>query len=476
MLTDKERYITEAHRHGLPREQLEFYLRIGYIANPKQLEFHGAAAKADNGRFPREIALGGARGPGKSHGSFAQLVWDCMRHGNIKALYLRKVGGAATEQLEDLRIKLLSAVEHTAIKSPTTIRFPNGSTIRVGHFQADKDIDKYLGIEYDVIAIEEATQLTLHKVNLLLGSLRSVKPEWRPRVYFTTNPGGVGHSWFKRRFVYPFRKKQQTASYFIPATAVDNPLLDADYIAYLNSLTGVLGRMWRDGDWDALAGGYFTNFDYKTHVVTPDEIPLITADSLTWASLDHGFKHYTVNYFHTMYDGDIYTFGEHALQKALVEENANGIKEQADLWGFNLNQLSAHVAGHDVFQRRGRTNTTGEEVTIAQQYLAEGIDLEHATIDRLNGAAEMLRRLGNQERGIAPSWFVSNTCTGLIERLPLLEHDPKRAEDVKKVDANEQGDGGDDHYDAARYGLMWRPKTAVAVPNNSNIRTHINLY
>ncbi len=39
----------------------------------------------------------------------------------------------------------------------------------------------------------------------------------------------------------------------------------------------------------------------------------------------------------------------------------------------------------------------------------------------------------------------------LIERLPALQHDPNRPEDVLKVDADEDGVGGDDAADALRY-------------------------
>ena len=39
----------------------------------------------------------------------------------------------------------------------------------------------------------------------------------------------------------------------------------------------------------------------------------------------------------------------------------------------------------------------------------------------------------------------------LLEILPRLQHDPNRPEDVLKVDADEEGVGGDDAADALRY-------------------------
>jgi hypothetical protein len=38
--------------------------------------------------------------------------------------------------------------------------------------------------------------------------------------------------------------------------------------------------------------------------------------------------------------------------------------------------------------------------------------------------------------------------------MPYMEHDPHHPEDVLKVDMDEQGRGGDDAYDCARYGVM----------------------
>ena len=39
----------------------------------------------------------------------------------------------------------------------------------------------------------------------------------------------------------------------------------------------------------------------------------------------------------------------------------------------------------------------------------------------------------------------------MLETLPALQHDPNRPEDVLKVDADEEGAGGDDSADALRY-------------------------
>ena len=89
--------------------------------------------------------------------------------------------------------------------------------------------------------------------------------------------------------------------------------------------------------------------------------------------------------------------------------------------------------------------------------------LTPANSDRIQGAAEWLNRLGDPAAGVAPRITVSARCTRLIECLPSLEHNPYRAEDVLKVDTDDDGLGGDDPYDAARYGIMFAAGLRPAV-------------
>ena len=72
-------------------------------------------------------------------------------------------------------------------------------------------------------------------------------------------------------------------------------------------------------------------------------------------------------------------------------------------------------------------------------------------MDRINGWAEILQRLGDAGAGVRPTMFVHRRCARLLECLPSLQHDPSRPEDVVKVDADEEGIGGDDVPDAYGY-------------------------
>ena len=81
----------------------------------------------------------------------------------LKCLLLRKVGKANMENFEDLRQRLFGKLRHEFSAYRGLLTFANGSRIVAGHYQAEKDIDNYLGLEYDVIGIEEATTLSHRK-------------------------------------------------------------------------------------------------------------------------------------------------------------------------------------------------------------------------------------------------------------------------------------------------------------------------
>jgi phage terminase large subunit len=453
-IAELEKFVAAAAAAGCPADQVQRFIAAGYFPQPKQLEFHAAARAADNPANPNHIGVGGDRAGAKSHAIFAQVIIDdCQRYPGLDVLYLRKVGKAAKKALAQLREKVLYLTPHEYSAYNGLITLPNGSSVVVGHFRDDNDIAQYQGIEFDLIVIEESTQLKKETKDLLNGSLRSSKPGWRIRQYEAANPGGIGHQTFKQKYIIPHRHGRFTDTFFIPMSWRDNVFTDPDYIKYLNGLTGVLRRMWRDGDWDVGVGQYFTNWNHDIHIVKAFDIPTHWP---MWAALDHGHAHPTaVGWFTKDDDGKVYQVAEYGATRRLVPAHAERINEiSEDVLQRPVHSFTAFVAGHDCFAQRG--DEKGK--TIAQQYLKHGIKLTKANINRVSGAAEMLGRLGNKEDGIEPSWFIFDTCTETIDTIPRMMQDPKRPEDVLKQDANPAGEDGDDFYDMARYGLMVNPK------------------
>ena len=149
------------------------------------------------------------------------------------------------------------------------------------------------------------------------------------------------------------------------------------------------------------------------------------------------------------------------LSVSVPQRHAPAVKAMLGRRGLEVSQLRRFVAGADVFSRQA------DGTTIAQQYLREGIKLRPANMDRINGWAEILQRLGEPKVGLPPeaqiwpSLFIHARCGRLAETLPAMQHDPHRPEDVLKVDCDEDGVGGDDAADCLRYLVATRARTVT---------------
>jgi len=470
-------YFALAHRLGCPIDQVCNFVSAEVVLQERQLMASAAARACDRADGPTAIGYGGARGGGKSHWLLAQMgVDDCQRVPGLKCLLLRKVGKANMENFEDLRRRIFGKLSHEFSAYRGVLSFANGSRIIAGHFQNEKDIDAYLGLEYDVIGIEEATTLSSRKHQDITTCCRTSKPNFRPRIYSTTNPGGVGHAWYRQKFIVPFQRGEEGDTRFISARVTDNQFTNAEYVRVLSNLGGWQRRAWFEGDWDISAGQFFTTFRREVHVIEDFDD---TRAREWFCALDYGFTHYTVCLLGcTDGDGNVFVVDEHAQRLWLPQSHSTAIQEMLARHqvraGFGvkggiprlsmrtpqepetrplvLSDLARFVAGADVFSRQS------DGTTVAEQYRRAGIRLNPANMDRVNGWAEILSRLGDTEKNIRPRMFIHSRCTRLVDCLPTLQHDPNRPEDVIKVDADEEGVGGDDAADALRYLIATKPR------------------
>src|ERR1041384_5539707 len=334
-MNEREIFSSAAVRAGCPMDQTLNLVRAETWLQERQLAASAAARLCDAPDGPTAVGYGGARGGGKSHWLLAQMgADDCMRVPELKCLLLRKVGKANMEHFEDLRRRLFGGLKHDFSAYRGVLTFGNGSRIIAGHFQAEKDIDAYLGLEYDVIGIEEATTLSSRKHQDITTCCRTSKPNWRPRIYSTSNPGGVGHAWYRTRFVLPFLLMKESETRFIPARVTDNRYCNPEYVKVLANLTGWQKRAWFDGDWDIAAGQFFTTFRREVHVI--DDFDDTRAREW-FCALDYGFTHYTVALLGcTDGDGNLFIVDEHAERLWLPQRHAAAINAMLARHSLNL--------------------------------------------------------------------------------------------------------------------------------------------
>lgn len=448
----------QGKRASCPPDQVENFLKAGLILQPKQFEFCSKARLCDHPAGPTAIMFGGGRGAAKTHALWTQL-WcdDCQRFPGLKALILRKVGKANKEQVNDYRGKLLRNLEHNYKQQDGIIEFPNGSKVWIGNFKDEKDIDKYIGQEYDVICISESNQLTFSKKKFILTCLRTSKPGWRPRVYEDTNPGGVGMAENKKIYVDPAKAGNETHTRYVHATVYDNKFINPEYVAQLESLTGWQRKAWLNGDWDFAAGAFFTNFVGTVHVYPNPQKNYQDKDFVRWfLAYDFGFSHNAAAILcGEAGNGDICFVDEFCESELVIEEQALNISHLLSRHGLVFEDLSFAVAGKDCFNR----NEEGK--TIAQLFEDYGISFTIADMDRCNGWKRMHALFGDISAGVKPRGYVHSRCINLIDQIGKAQHSLKRPGDVEKFNADEEGNGGDDALDAARFICASDPNQAV---------------
>lgn len=426
---------------GMPRDQVELLTTAAYCPTPKQQEFHAAARACDDPGGPVVLLFGGARAGGKTHCVYSQAGHDdCQRYPGLKVLFLRIIQKHARESFDDLIRRTMTCQPHKT--SQGMIQFPNGSRIIYGGCRTAQDVEGYVGQEYDLIIVEELTQFPQDTIDMVLGSLRTSRTDdWRPRAYFTTNPGGVGHEWVKQQFVIPYRMKQEQETRFIPALSTDNPHVNPEYQKYLDGLTGIRRAMWRDGDWDIQEGRAFPSFG-ADNVITLEEYREMVSTG-TWVhyrGIDFGTRnpYCCVWLAFNPVLGRVINYREHYKAGITAGEQADLINQ------FTLpdEQISVNFCDPAMFIK----NSTDYQLqSVADIYSAHGILLTKGNNNRIAGKYKVDNLLATKPDG-QTGLLVTENCEHLISQLYDLVYAKKNKEDVDTE--------MEDHaYDAFRYGI-----------------------
>ncbi len=237
---------------------------------PKQAAAERQASDVD------ELLYGGAAGGGKTHWLIGHMAREMERWPGNRGIIFRRV-------FPSLRRSIIPRAQ-TMLRgrakwngATSTFYFPNGSALELGQIQYLKDLDQYWGSEYGVIAFEELTEFLEQMLDYMLSRLRAPTAGPRPHMIATTNPGGVGHRWVKKRYIKPDQadiawgrpepgviwqpiatddRPVPLTRCFIPALLEDNPALLARDPRYIDRLQMIssrgLRRALRHGDWDAI--------------------------------------------------------------------------------------------------------------------------------------------------------------------------------------------------------------------------------
>jgi len=411
-------------------------VNLGYKPNPRQMEFFRARA--------RHIGYGGARGGGKSWAMRTKFALLASRYKELNLLLMRRTLTELTENHVNPLLKTLAGYVDFN-KSERVFLFPNGSRIKLGYCDNENDVYRYQGQEYDVIGLEEATTFTESQAQFISTCNRSIRTDFTPRMYYTCNPGGVGHSWVKRLFITcRYKNSERAEDYaFIPARVTDNQVLmnaNPEYIQVLKNLPEHLRRAHLEGDWDALAGQFFEEFRRDMHVIRPMDIP---KEWRRFRSIDWGYADPCATlWFAVAPSGRVIVYRERYKNKTLAKDVAKEIRALSE-----GEKITYTAASPDMWQERGNTDIAG--TTLAETFSISGVPLIRADNTRSSGWQRVRDFLAPMDDGF-PRMLIFSTCENLIRTLPEMMYDDHFVEDV--------ADGLEDHApEALRYGLMSRP-------------------
>ena len=422
----------------------------------------------------QEVLYGGAAGGGKSY----SMVADPVRYFNnphARMLLVRR----STEELREL----ISVSKQLYPKAVPGIKFmerdktwvaPSGATLWMSYLDRDDDVMRYQGQAFNWIGFDELTQWPSNYAwSYMRSRLRTTKASGLP-LYMraTSNPGGPGHQWVRRHFLDPSAPGEAfwaTDEYgetiqwpkghtregeplfkrkFIPATLFDNPYLSEDgmYEANLLSLPEHQRRQLLEGDWDVNEGAAFPEFNRRSHVVEPYEIP----NSWTkFRAADYGYGSYTGVVWFAVVPGSeqLVVYRELYVSKVIATDLADMILDIESEESIRYGVLDSSL-----WHNRGDTGPS-----LAEQMIMKGCrwrPSDRSKGSRVAGKNEIHRRLQIDEFTEEPRLVIFNNCTHLISQLPSIPLDKKNPEDVDTH--------SEDHlYDALRYGVMTRPRSNI---------------
>jgi hypothetical protein len=396
-----------------------------------------------------DVLYGGAAGGGKS---YAMLV-DPLRFAHRPAhrgLIIRRSMPELRELIDKSRELYPKAFPGCKYKEVEKLwNFPSGAKIEFGFLERDADVYRYQGQAYSWIGFDEITHLpTEFAWNYLASRLRTTDPDIVPYMRCTANPGGVGATWVKKRYIDPippnesFEGADGLTRKFIPARLQDNPFLASDgrYERMLKALPPTQRQQLLEGNWDVSEGAAFTEFTPVLHVVTPFEIPI------NWErvkGIDYGYASESACVWGTIDPED----GTLIIYRELYKKG---------LLGTELAEMLTNMEVEDPFSVAGvldtacwsRTGTTGP--TVGETLLRAGHKLRRADKNRVQGKIQIHEYLKVTQSG-RPRLQIFNTCPNLIRELQSIPLDKSNPEDVNTH-------APDHAYDALRYLIMSRPR------------------
>ena len=400
-----------------------------------------------------ELFYGGAAGGGKSDFLLADFLAGCNEgRGAWRGILFRRT----YKELEELIIRakeLYIPLGAHYQKTENVFTFPTGSFLRLRYLERDDDVGSYQGHQYTWCGFDELGNYATDYCYLYMISRLRSAAGLKCYMRATGNPGGVGHSWIKMRFIDG--KKPNTiytdemgrSRCFIPSLLDDNRILmknDPEYEKNLTLLPRYLYEALRCGNWDIVAGAAFEEFRREAHVIEP-----FALDSGQWfkfCSMDWGYaKPFSIGWWAVNSEGRMIRYRE--LYGCEKGEANKGVKKSASEVAKEAYSLSVAEGVTVMVADPAVWSKTDKEASIAEKFESAGWKMIKANNERINGKMQLHQLLKTKGEDGKPMLLVFDTCFDFIRTIPLLLPSKTHPEDIDTA--------MEDHiYDETRYAIM----------------------
>lgn len=265
-----------------------------------------------------EIFFGGAVGPGKTS-LLAMCALQYVHVPGFKCLILRKTMDRLEGSVKGRLRQWLAGKDCNFTEKVVT--FPSSAKIQFGYMRNPNDRFEYLGDEYQLILVDEMTEIQLPdgetnpwlwlKSRLRRPQCKQHKGSPQPdycyvcksagelanvplRMIGASNPGNIGHKFVDKRFISNDAKERmkrgdtdeietriiktrlgsrdiETSVSFVPALIKDNPALNAEeYEATLSHLPEKTRKRYMAGDWTVREDGIIDEDNIRFAKVSED--------------------------------------------------------------------------------------------------------------------------------------------------------------------------------------------------------------
>src|SRR5215510_607727 len=339
----------------------------------------------------KEAMYGGGAGSAKTDVLLIYgLAHGWHKHPGFKQVFMRRTFPELRNEVIPRSRQIYPKFGATLNKSDMAWTFPApdqfggrgmsnaGAMIFLGQCEDENDVHKYDSMEINLFSPDELTSFVEY-IYLYIGftRVRTSDPNLPAIIRTAGMPGGVGHTFTKKRFVDPAQPgtvvigRGGVKRIYIHATLADNPHIDPAYRKSLEALPEAEKKAKLYGDWNAYSGQVFDEFRDRNYPDEPENaVHVIDEFAIPswWPKIligDWGFAAMTwIGFGAISPDKRLYIYRELSWIKTKIEEWAPIVKELIEKEKPKLVKFCKSAG-----------NETGQEHTIQEQ-ISSALDFQ----------------------------------------------------------------------------------------------------